>query len=221
MDIIFFAAVACYIFFKLHQQLGKVDEEELKQIRQKIAAKQSEIVAAQNQIKTVQPLELKEKNPANEEIINSLDSSNRANLIEILEKCKIDADFFLKGAKYAFDLIIKAFSQGDLINLKLLLADKIYQDFEAAINQRKSQEKILITNIIALEKAEIVAASLFENNATISVKFISKQINYVVNKEGNIIDGKKDEINQLTDIWVFKKDLLSSNPNWLVSATNS
>jgi predicted lipid-binding transport protein (Tim44 family) len=49
----------------------------------------------------------------------------------------------------------------------------------------------------------------------------SKQINYVSDKEQKIIEGKKDEISEINDIWTFKKDIKSPNPNWLVSATSS
>jgi predicted lipid-binding transport protein (Tim44 family) len=59
-----------------------------------------------------------------------------------------------------------------------------------------------------------------EDTASIVVKFVSKQINYVVDKDGNIITGRKDEISEVTDIWTFKRDVTSANPNWLISATN-
>ena len=53
------------------------------------------------------------------------------------------------------------------------------------------------------------------------VKIISKQINYISDKEQKIIEGKKDEISEIIDVWTFKKDVKSPNPNWLVSATSS
>jgi len=62
---------------------------------------------------------------------------------------------------------------------------------------------------------------LIENQASIVVKIISKQINYIADKEQKIIEGTKEEIAEITDIWTFKKDVKSPNPNWLVSATSS
>jgi len=35
-----------------------------------------------------------------------------------------------------------------------------------------------------------------------------------------VIEGSKTEIVQVNDIWTFKKDLTSSNPNWVIIATN-
>jgi predicted lipid-binding transport protein (Tim44 family) len=60
-----------------------------------------------------------------------------------------------------------------------------------------------------------------ENNASIVIKFVSKQINYICDKEEKIIEGKKDEINEITDIWTFKKDLTSPNPNWIINSTSA
>lgn len=221
MDIIFFAAIALYIFFRLNKQLGKIDEDEKRQIQEKIAKKREEILAIQNKI-----FEQKPQNPSNivedkasQKIIESLDEKTKENFIDILQKCRISAEFFINGAKSAFEMILKAFADGDLEVLKFLLSDKIYQGFEAAIAQRKLAEKTLITNLIAVEKVEILSAILIDNTASVTVKFVSKQINYMLDKENNVADGAKSDIAEIIDIWTFKKDVTSANPSWIVSAT--
>ena len=121
----------------------------------------------------------------------------------------------------AFEMIINAFSKDDSETLKNLLSEKIFQGFNLAIEERKTNEKKLTTNLISIDKVEILSAMLIENQASIVVKIISKQINYISDKEQVIIEGKKDEISEITDLWTFKKDIKSSNPNWFVSATSS
>lgn len=223
MDIIFFAAVAFFIFFKLFKQLGKIDQDEKKQIEEKLALKKKEILAMQKQV--VEQLKKQNVIPSNSEmqasneILNSLDESTKQNFIKILQSCKISADFFVKGAKSAFEMIIKAFSAGDLKDVKTLLSEKIYQGFDSAIMNRKSEGKTLTTNLIAIEKAEIISAAIISNMASVVVKFTSQQINYISDKEGNLVEGSKDEIVQLNDIWTFKKDITSPNPNWVVYTT--
>lgn len=220
MDILFFAAVALFIFFKLNKQLGKIDEEEKKNILDKIAKRREEILAAQNQHpRVVYPSAI--ANPADEKILSALDSNTKQNFLSILQSCNISAEFFINGVKSSFEMILKAFSTADMEILKFLLSDKIYKGFEAAVNQRKSQEHTLITNVIAVENAEIIAASLVGNMATVTVKIASKQINYISDKNSQIVEGRKDEISDLTDIWTFQKDITSSNPNWVVSATSN
>jgi predicted lipid-binding transport protein (Tim44 family) len=227
MDIIFFAALAFYLFFRLNKQLGRVDEEEKKQVEVKAIKKRAEIlaikpvIAKQHQDMSPGLPDSEAKNQAEEQILSSLEEPIRQNLVAVLQSCKISADFFINGAKSAFEMILKAFASADYNTLKFLLSDKIYQGFEAAVNHRKSQEHTLITNLISIEKAEIISAMMLGNFASIAVRISSQQINYITDKDGQIIEGKKDEINNLTDIWTFKKDITSKNPNWVVSATSS
>lgn len=226
MDILFFAAVALFIFFKLNKQLGKIDEEERKNILDKIAKRREEVIAAQAQVsqqnqqpRLVSPLAI--ANPADEKILSALDSNTKQNFLSILQSCNISAEFFINGVKSSFEMILKSFSTADMEILKFLLSDKIYKGFEVAVNQRKASENTLITNVIAVENAEIIAASLVGNMATVTVKIASKQINYISDKNSQIIEGRKDEISDLTDIWTFQKDITSPNPNWVVSATSN
>lgn len=225
MDIIFFAAIAFFVFLKLNKSLGKIDDEEKKQIEEKIARKRAEILAIRNQI-SQQPEALINQSPeansrADEQIISSLSNPTKQNFLNILVQCKISAEFFANGAKSAFEMIIKAFSEADFETLKFLLSEKIFAGFENAIKQRQSTGQTLTTNIISIEKTEIISANIFENNASIAVKFITKQINYVTDKNSQIIEGAKDQINEITDIWTFKKDINSPSPNWIVCSTSN
>jgi predicted lipid-binding transport protein (Tim44 family) len=226
MDILFFAALAFYIFLKLNKNLGKIDDEEKKTIEKKIAEKKKEIVEIARQIsekqeeakmKIVQPII--KKFEEEQKLFASLDKEVADNFEAILKKCQISADFFLDGAKSAFEMIIKAFAEGDLPTLKLLLSDKIYQGFEAAISNRKEHNKTLITNLIAINKVEILSARIIENNASVVIKILSKQINYITDAQEKIIEGRKDEIIEINDVWTFQKDLNMQDPNWVVTVT--
>lgn len=225
MDIIFFAALAFYIFFKLSKHLGRIDEEEKQQIEARLEQmkiiQQQILNQAKQQEKIVGTSSTEVKNQNDDNAFLNLDETSKQNLITILQQSNITAEFFLQGAKSAFEIIIKSFASGDLQSLKLLLSDKIFSGFELAINKRKAEEKILTTNLISIAKAEIISALILENIASVVIKFVSKQINYLSGKDGKILDGKKDEIVEVADIWTFKRDLTSSNPNWMVSTTNS
>ena len=50
MDIIFFAAVSIFIFFKLRAELGKISDEEKTKITEKIKADREKIITIQKQI---------------------------------------------------------------------------------------------------------------------------------------------------------------------------
>jgi len=241
MDILILAAIAFYIFFKLSKHLGKIDEEEKRDIEAKIVQRKAEMLKVQQQIlnqaqetlqketkqqqqqeKVVGQTSTKDKILTSEEkLLASLNEATRQNLLPILQRCNMSAEFFLEGAKSAFEMVLKSFAEGNVEVLKSLLSEKIYQGFETAINSRKVEEKTLTTNLIAIVDAKITSAMMIENTASINVQFVSKQINYISNKAGEIVEGRKDEISEITDIWTFKKDITSPNPNWLVSSTGN
>ena len=222
MDILFFAAIAFYVFWKLREQFGKVDESEKQKVQEKVSRKKEIISAVQNQIALVQK-KVVEQNEAqkqtDDKIIENLDTTAQEQFRKILTACNISAELFLNGVKSAFELTIKSFVAADLTTLKLLLADKVFSGFEQAINHRKSLEQTLTSNVISIDKAEIKSVSLFENKAVVTVAFASKQINFTSDKDGKIIEGRKDEIKTLSDIWTFKKDLGASNKNWVIAGT--
>jgi predicted lipid-binding transport protein (Tim44 family) len=228
MDIIFFAAIAFFIFYKLSKEFGKIDESEKAEIQKKLLKKREEFTKIQQQIlkqpgATAEIKVVGEKDSAKneEKFFAQLDEANRKNFVTILERSKITAEFFVQGAKTAFEMIVKAFAAADLDMLKFLLSEKIFKGFEAAINGRKSEEKSLVTNLISIEKSDVISALILDNFAVVTMKIVSKQINYVTNKTGEIVQGRKDEIAEVTDVWTFKRDLNSQSPNWIVSSTNS
>ncbi len=220
MDIFFLALLAFYIFFKLSKHLGKIDEEEKKRLEERMQLVQ----AAQDKIQDIIKQQEKIIGSAStsedqSKYLANLKPEDKNVLDNILSRCNINLSFFLSGAKSAFEMVLKSFSSGDLENLKMLLSDKLYQGFEKAVNQKKMEEKTLTTNLIAIEKSEIISASLVGDIACVVVRFVSKQINYISSKSGEIIEGKKDEIVETTDVWTFKKDVTSPNPNWMISQT--
>ena len=57
--------------------------------------------------------------------------------------------------------------------------------------------------------------------AQVTVRFVSEQINVVRNAEGQIADGNPNEVQKVVDLWTFRRDTKSSDPNWLLVKTES
>ena len=247
MDILFFAAIAVFIFFKLREQLGKVDDEEKRHSIKEFVKEQAKIKgdinpqqqdgdqkerslsANHNQeysnnivsipkigvVLNIQtPVDKKSK-----KILDSLDPTLKSALELVLQRANISANLFLEGAKSAFEMIISAFSIGESSILKPLLSEKIFLQFQAAIEDRKSKNEILNTKIISIDEAKIESAKMEDNFAIIAVTFKSKQINFVENNKSEVIFGSKAEINTVNDRWTFKRDCNSQNPNWTLVLT--
>ena len=102
-----------------------------------------------------------------------------------------------------------------------MLSGRIYQQFENLIKKRIEEKKILVSKIIAIDSTNIISASMDDGMASIVVKFITRQINYVTDEQNNIIEGRKDLITIVTDCWTFKRDFTLKKPFWFISSTNS
>lgn len=222
MDLIILAIIAVFVALRLRSELGKISEEEKDNISEKINQK-SKIQTSYN-IKPTQENRPPENNIIvinhDDKYLENLDEKNKTSVIAIMNKCSITLDFFITGAKSAFEMVIESFAKENFENLEMLLSEKVFQEFKKSIEERRSLQKILNTNLIAIENIEIVNALLDHNQAYITLKIKSKQINYITNFNSEVIEGNKSNISQLTDIWTFRRDIDSTNPNWKISATS-
>ncbi|HEX9557213.1 MAG TPA: Tim44/TimA family putative adaptor protein [Reyranella sp.] len=128
---------------------------------------------------------------------------------------------FSAGARAAFTTIVEAFARSDTAVLRPLLDGPTYASFEAAIRGRAERKEKAETTLIGFEASDIAAAELQGTTATVTVRFVSEQINVVRNADGQIIDGNPNEVQKVIDLWTFRRDTKSSDPNWLLVKTES
>lgn len=222
MDLIILAIIAIFVALRLRSELGKISEEEKENIAEKINQK-SKIQTNYN-TKPTQENSSSENNIIvinhDDKYLENLDEKNKTSVIAIMNRCSITIDFFISGAKSAFEMVIESFAKENFENLEMLLSEKVFQEFKKSIEERRGLQKILNTNLIAIENIEIINALLDKNQAFITLKIKSKQINYITNFNSEVIEGNKSNISQLTDIWTFRRDIDSANPNWKISVTS-
>ena len=128
---------------------------------------------------------------------------------------------FTAGARAAFTTIVEAFAKDDTAALRPLLDGPTYASFEAAIRGRAERKEKAETTLIGFEASDVAAASLQGSEAAVTVRFVSEQINVVRNAEGQIADGNPHEVQKVVDLWTFRRDTKSSDPNWLLVKTES
>jgi predicted lipid-binding transport protein (Tim44 family) len=128
---------------------------------------------------------------------------------------------FTAGGRAAFTTIVEAFAKGDTATLRPLLDGPTYASFEAAIRGRAERKEIAETTLIGFEASDVAAAAMEATNAVVTVRFVSEQINVVRNAEGQIIDGNPNEVQKVIDLWTFRRETKSSDPNWLLIKTES
>lgn len=209
IDIIIFAIIAAFLFFKLKNTLGTRhgEEKERKTIFDTTAN------PSQNN-----PLK-KEESAAD---LNPVMISGSPALTQIaLKDPHFDENNFTQGAKMAFTSIVESFANGDIETLEPLLSPELTDSFENIIRQRQEKGHHHYTDIIQVKKAEIIDSSLQGNLAKITVSFEAEESRYVKDNNGVLIYGDPDQITVIHDIWTFQKDLKINNPNWILIKTQS
>ena len=129
---------------------------------------------------------------------------------------KKEQEFFLDGAKIAYETIITDFSDNDnkLIASKPLLSKKIYDQFEEALKERSKRGHFAEITFIGLNSAKIKEHKKIDSFLQVTVDFVGEVITCIRDKEKKIISGNPDKIKKIYDTWVFSRDTKSNNPNW-------
>jgi predicted lipid-binding transport protein (Tim44 family) len=128
---------------------------------------------------------------------------------------------FADGARAAFTTIVEAFAKGDTGPLRPLLDGPTFASFEGAIRGRNERREKAETTLIGFEASDIAAAELQGSNAQVTVRFVTEQVNVVRNAEGQIADGNPNEVQKVIDLWTFRRDTKSGDPNWVLVKTES
>ncbi len=132
-----------------------------------------------------------------------------------------DGEEFMVGAHTAFEMIIQAFAEGDQEFLRGLLSAEVFENFARAIRSREDNKETLENTLIRIVKAEPIEAYMSGGEASITVKFVTEQVNVTRDADGEVVSGDANHISEVTDIWTFAHDVSQRDPNWRLSATRS
>ena len=128
---------------------------------------------------------------------------------------------FLKGAQIAYETIVTNFSKGKLKDIKSLLDLNVYEQFNSALDERKSKNYSSETTFVGINSAEIKDHKQNKNMLEVTVEFVSEIISCIKDKENKVISGDPEKIKKVHDVWKFSKDSRSNNPNWLLIDTQA
>jgi|TARA_B100002051_G_scaffold102086_1_gene97612 predicted lipid-binding transport protein (Tim44 family) len=128
---------------------------------------------------------------------------------------------FVKGAQIAYETIITNFAKGKLNEIKSLLDNNVYKQFEEAIKDRNAKNFSSETTFIGINSAEVKEHQQNKNMLEVTVEFVSEIISCVKDKDNKIVSGNPEKIKKVLDTWKFSKDSRSTNPNWLLIDTQA
>ena len=122
-----------------------------------------------------------------------------------------ETNHFLKGARSAYEIILKAFAGGDRASLRPLLSDEVYKAFDAEITKRGGVAPA--EALAGVTDAQIVHAALDGKTAEITVSFRA-QFAHGAPSSGDYVQ------RDVTDIWTFARQIGASSPTWTLVATS-
>jgi len=211
LDILIFAMVAGFLFLRLHRVLGKRTGHEQPPGRM-----------ADDETQSMDVVPLHPENLVSDEQPSTDSESELAPGIGDLKKADPDfqPDEFLVGVETAFEMIVEAFSRGDIQVLQSLLGQPALQGFEAEIERREEAHEEVDSSLISIDTCQIVEARVGGNSATVTVNIVSKQIHVVRDPDtGTAVEGDASNVSTINDLWTFSRDVRSNDPNWRLVET--
>ena len=131
-----------------------------------------------------------------------------------------DVARFLEGAQAAYRMILEAFWKGDLSAVRSHVDENVYEAFASSVEQRKKDGLSLDNRLVAIEQTVISSASLERSVAFVTVRFETDIAAVTRNKDGEVVAGSMTDAVQTRDLWTFRRDIASRDPNWLLVETD-
>lgn len=222
LDIIIFALLAAFLVMRLRSVLGRRTGHE-RRPPEDTFGRAKKVEGSEKRDEKVVRLSGHDATEASREPVDvEQTDALAAGLAKILHADrKFDLDRFMAGASQAFDMIVVSYASGDTDTLKPLLSEDVFDNFARVISERESEGWVLETTLVGTRSVEAIEASMSRTVASVTVKFVSEQINVTRNENDEIVEGDATRVANVTDIWTFARDTVSRNPNWLLVATGA
>ncbi|CAK0764937.1 Mitochondrial import inner membrane translocase [uncultured Gammaproteobacteria bacterium] len=217
VDIVFFAALAGFLVYRLYGVLGHRSGTE-RQRPNPYGPIRSDQEPPDNVIHLPDRGQRAAAKSEDEEAPYSLEAG--INRIKAADP-SFDEKPFLAGARAAFEMIVAAFARGDADALRPLLSDDVYDNFATAINDRAAAAETLETTLSRIKEVDLLEARMDGHIALVTLKFLSDQINVTRNLQGTVIDGDARHPIEVTDIWTFARSTRAGDPNWTLIETRT
>jgi predicted lipid-binding transport protein (Tim44 family) len=120
-----------------------------------------------------------------------------------------DADKFLKGARSAYAMIVRAFAAGDRQTLKGLLSPQAMAGFERAIAAREAEGRSESAEFEHEPRADIETGELDGDTERVRVRFLAEFRSRAKGPQGEQVEDRRT-----AEAWTFERNLNSRDPNW-------
>lgn len=216
-SIVLLAMIAAFLGMRLYSVLGKRTGHE------------QEPVLPRERTAVSSPVRLDEGDGAQATVPAPSDTSGlvyepaaEAGLRQLLASDRnFDAGRFMEGAEAAYRMILEAYWKGDRDTLRDLCDDDSYQAFADAIDARESRGETLDNRLMVIDSAKITAVELNRSEARVTVRYRADISAVTRDADGKLIAGSMSDATQTDDLWTFRRQIGSNDPNWVLDEAES
>jgi len=212
VDILIFAIIAIFLGLRLRNILGSRDGYE-----------QSPEEMGQRQVMQQTPDNDDESDEGMKKVVPIRPAALSGSGISAIKKAdpSFQEDQFMQGAASAFAMVLTAFAEGDLSQLRRLLGYDLFNEFSDAIRERNAENESLSLVIDEIEDVQILDGEMADGIASVTVRFVSKQTRRLFDGDGNEIVDDASLNEAVVDVWTFERDTQIADPNWKLVETSS
>jgi predicted lipid-binding transport protein (Tim44 family) len=203
VDILIFAVIAIFLIMRLRNILGSREGFEQKQDNRPIQPVNQAESAREKKVVPLRPSQLE---------CTGLEAVRRADP-------NFSDETFMQGAASAFGMVLSAFAEGDVTQLRRLLSFELYEEFSESIRLRNKNGDELGIEIISIDDVQLTDGQVVDNIASVTVTFVSTQTRTLTDRDGVVLEEDSMNSTELTDIWVFERDTQLDDPNWKLVET--
>ncbi|CAK8162847.1 putative Tim44/TimA family adaptor protein [Candidatus Xenohaliotis californiensis] len=217
VEVVFYAVIAIAIFVRLHNILGKVGSGgRVSASRANAKSTRMDNVIDTESEQYVDEDDSEQMTADISKVI--LDSAVSGVEDSIKRLATEDSSFkvldFIAKVEIAYEMIINAFTKGDLDTIRPLVDSIVMSKFQDMINERKVRNEIQETTIVAINECKISNVIFFGRIVSIKLQIKSDQLITIKDNDGNIKYGDINKVQKIEDKFTFSRKINSSNPIW-------
>jgi predicted lipid-binding transport protein (Tim44 family) len=131
-----------------------------------------------------------------------------------------DRGAFLKGAIEVYELVLRAYGEGNIEMLKRYVGPAVMETFKRAIAERFAMRRTMELTFVGMDTATIVSAVTQGGTDQVTVRFLADVVSVTRLQDGVVVAGDPREIVQVADSWTFTREARLASPNWHLTATD-
>jgi len=132
-----------------------------------------------------------------------------------------DESTFLKGAETAVELVSDSLSSQNFSALQKLLSDKMSSIFKKQVDDLSARGQAFKVSLISVLSKKIMSIELRDAMLVVNVLFETEQINFIEDKDGNVLRGNKKKINKTSEQWTFVRNPSDTGDFWIIDAVEA